>query len=353
MATTPSNVAPAFDSAVIMGGLASVAVVLRFVAKSSTKNGRTADDVFIVLALLAYWADVSVQSWGTFAGGGGLGLPNLLSHNPESIALYTEAQTIIPGLLALAITFVKISILCLYYRLFSTRIFKRIIIALGTYAVLWCVASETVVALTCMPLDPKLDSIGQGWCINTRTAFLWLTMVDLVNEVAIFCLPVWIIHKLQLRLREKVGLMIIFLLGGLVLVAVVMHIILTADTSNGQVSPTARVLWGNIHIGVAIICACFPVYRPLLALCIEFSQRTGILPSAKRSEAKSSSTRSKYTTAQQYGGSLGSRTDEPLQLVKVIGGASGSVPTYKRDKDDPSGSIGVQVTVEQVTAEMV
>ena len=38
------------------------------------------------------------------------------------------------------------------------------------------------------------------------------------------------------------------------------------------VSFTKSQLWSNIHIGTAIVCACLPTYRPLLAKASAFSQ---------------------------------------------------------------------------------
>ena len=229
---TSSSTRPNFDSAIIMGVFATAAVVLRFVAKSWTRVGVTADDLLIAVALATYWSCVGVQCWGIFVGGGGFDMKNFIDLDLEGIAIYSEVRkseytvtynlrtnqiqsgVIFSELLTLGITLVKMSILCLYYHIFPTPMYKRITIALGIYATLWCVSAEIVVPLACIPLAAAWDPAVPGQCIDFNTYFLSLTIVDLVNDVAIFCLPLWVVHTLQLRLRYKVGLSLIFTLGG-------------------------------------------------------------------------------------------------------------------------------------------
>ena len=80
------------QSSLIMGILASVAVLLRLLAKTQTKVGFAADDYWIAISLAIYWAYAGVMVWSIFAGGGGLDMHNFIQGNYPGIRLYLQVQ---------------------------------------------------------------------------------------------------------------------------------------------------------------------------------------------------------------------------------------------------------------------
>lgn len=54
-------------SASAMVIFASVAVCFRFIAKNTTKSGVRANDYWILVGLLEFWAYVGVMLWGVYA----------------------------------------------------------------------------------------------------------------------------------------------------------------------------------------------------------------------------------------------------------------------------------------------
>ena len=60
-----------------------------------------------------------------------------------------------------------------------------------------------------------IDASVSGKCLNNQTGFLYSEILNIIMDLALVCPPIPIIAKLRLPLRERVGLGIIFMLGGL------------------------------------------------------------------------------------------------------------------------------------------
>ncbi|MCJ1348945.1 hypothetical protein MMC31_007178 [Peltigera leucophlebia] len=102
-----------------------------------------------------------------------------------------------------------------------------------------------------------------GHCLNFDKFFLGITLAEILINVAILCLPLRVISGLQLPMRHKIPLFITFLIGGLNIA----RIYLTFKTVNF----VDGIIWSNIHLGTAILCACLPTYRPLIVQCTALS----------------------------------------------------------------------------------
>lgn len=78
------------SSVLVMGFLASVAIVLRYLAKAQTQTGFAADDYWIGFSLAAYWANAGAMIWGIFVGGGGLDMHKIIERDYAGIAIYLK-----------------------------------------------------------------------------------------------------------------------------------------------------------------------------------------------------------------------------------------------------------------------
>ena len=57
------------------------------------------------------------------------------------------------------------------------------------------------------------DPLSPGSCFDFPLYFLVMTLADMLIDLAIICLPIKIILGLHLSLRQRLGLLGIFLLG--------------------------------------------------------------------------------------------------------------------------------------------
>ena len=79
-------------SSLVMGIIAAVAVIFRFMAKRETTFGITVDDGWITLSLAAYWAYAGVMIWSVYGGGGGLDMRNFVHGNRAGITRYLQVR---------------------------------------------------------------------------------------------------------------------------------------------------------------------------------------------------------------------------------------------------------------------
>lgn len=109
----------------------------------------------------------------------------------------------------------KISILCLYRRLFSTQSFRRNSFVVGIFVVCYWIAATVGASLQCQPVHAAWDIAVPAKCINFAAFFLGTELFNCVLDVVMLCLPIGVIRNLHLPRRQKFQLAIIFLMGGL------------------------------------------------------------------------------------------------------------------------------------------
>lgn len=108
-----------------------------------------------------------------------------------------------------AIATAKISVLCLYRRIFTTQSFRQSSLMVGVGVVAYWVASVVCVLLQCVPIRKNWQPELQARCINTAALFLGLELF-----IMLF-LPLRVIRDLHMPLKQRLQLGVIFLLGGL------------------------------------------------------------------------------------------------------------------------------------------
>ncbi|KAL8998426.1 MAG: hypothetical protein Q9188_006111, partial [Gyalolechia gomerana] len=108
------------------------------------------------------------------------------------------------------------------------------------------------------------------------------------------------VSKLQLELRTKIMVCMIFLMGGVVLFTGVIRIILVYKPHSQYVSFTQCILWMQLHLATAIICACLPIYRPLVGAIVDSSKGLSKRYSRLLSRAR------------RYNGSSASQLESPI-----------------------------------------
>lgn len=115
------------------------------------------------------------------------------------------------------ITLVKISVLLLYRRIFSTPGFRRTTLIMGVACVLWFIAEIISNIFACHPVSafwqPQL--LFTDHCFNLRLWYYGITISNMVLDISILCLPLYVIHTLRLSANEKLLVSGLFLLGSL------------------------------------------------------------------------------------------------------------------------------------------
>ncbi len=115
------------------------------------------------------------------------------------------------------ITLNKVSILCLYYRIFAVATWFRYTSYGGiVFIVSSGIAYIVATIFQCTPVYGFWDRTGKDvHCIKPAPFWQSYAVLNILTDVAILALPISQIAKLRLPRPEKIGLLIIFALGAL------------------------------------------------------------------------------------------------------------------------------------------
>ena len=115
----------------------------------------------------------------------------------------------------LTISMVKISILLLYRRIFTTPHFKRATLVVGTACIAWLIAALLCLAFQCRTNAERYsaDALFSNQCIDLKTYWIAVTGSNLVLDLIVLCMPLYIVSNLKIPTRQKIWLCGIFALG--------------------------------------------------------------------------------------------------------------------------------------------
>jgi hypothetical protein len=110
--------------------------------------------------------------------------------------------------------FLKLSILALYDAMFRSRNFRRCLLAISSYTIVWAIASIVVNNLRCIPLASLWDpGIHGGWCLAYTPFVVVMTGLDVVGGFAVLAIPVPMVLRLGLNKRKQRIVVLAFSLG--------------------------------------------------------------------------------------------------------------------------------------------
>ncbi|KAL4904956.1 hypothetical protein BDW74DRAFT_24163 [Aspergillus multicolor] len=167
-----------------------------------------------------------------------------------------------------SLVFTKISLLFQYLRIFPSYKFRIIcyivmgvVIAYST----WAIISGFV---NCVPVAKFWDRDLPGHCLSFEALWFFNASMNIATDLTLLILPMPLITQLQLPKRQKLALMAVFALGGLVVITSVLRLSglrKVARSTDTSWSNVAAAYWTAAECNVAIICACLPFLRPLIS----------------------------------------------------------------------------------------
>ena len=117
--------------------------------------------------------------------------------------------------LGLATLLIKASILLFYLRLASSRAFK-IVTCLVLFGVCgYCLFGAFTWLFMCRPINAYWDLTVHGKCLNFKVAFLVGGAVNVMTDVVMLLLPIWVLRPLRLPRKQKIGVTLVLMAGSL------------------------------------------------------------------------------------------------------------------------------------------
>ncbi|KAI2473848.1 hypothetical protein F4781DRAFT_427084 [Annulohypoxylon bovei var. microspora] len=178
-----------------------------------------------------------------------------------------------PPLWGLSSSLIKMSIVTSYLRIWSDRPFKHLCRTLLVLLTLFGLTLFFGGVFACVPISlswtpPSPSSRTSSQCIDLPLFMFITSTLNTALDLIIFAIPVPLVHRLQIAVRQKVALTGVFTIGVVVCVASVMRLvsIYELDTITDPSEGGIRLgLWSGIESNLAITCACLPTLRPVLA----------------------------------------------------------------------------------------
>ncbi|KAG9235072.1 putative integral membrane protein [Amylocarpus encephaloides] len=218
--------------------LANLAIVLRFLSRKLQKLDYYWDDYLSLLGLLA---------------------------SPEDIVVFFKSLMAYEIIYFATLACTKVSILFLYRRLFPTRTFRIASNLVGALVLAWLFATILVSIFSCSPVSAFWTHAPGSKCIVSVRFYIGNAVPNIVTDFIILTLPIPVIWKLRTSLSERIALLIIFLLGGFVVIASIIRLTLLHEVQDPDFmwGFNNTVIWSSVEPSMAVISACLPTMRPL------------------------------------------------------------------------------------------
>jgi len=238
-------------------------LVARLYVKSSLIKQFHCDDYLIIVAMLFSLAYAFVQIYQTKNGSG---------YHMWDIPLYKfEKYEFVGGIFTsftyqIGTLFIKSSILLFFLRLPSEHSFK-----ICTYIVLAVTCGNSLFGglgflFMCRPMEKYWNPTISGNCLNFKNAFFIGSWMNVVVDVVMLLLPIWLLRPLRLPLKQKIGLLLILMTGSFVCIV---SIIRLSNIPTALVNPdftwvaSEGYVLSIIEMHFGVICACLPSLKTI------------------------------------------------------------------------------------------
>ncbi|PWY84858.1 PTH11-like integral membrane protein [Aspergillus heteromorphus CBS 117.55] len=248
----------------VLTGLSIVIVAMRMYARVGLMKLIGREDYMILTSLVlacTYLGFVAAEVHF------GLGQHSYHLTIPQLKQQYKRLWAAIPFYNA-SLIFTKFSILFQYLRIFPDRRFR-----LSCYIMLGIVATYGTWAvfsgfLNCIPVSRFWDRAIPGSCLSFEAVWFFNASMNIATDTILLFMPMPLLSHLQLPRMQKVALMGIFALGGLVIITSALRLsslLTVAQDTDTSWSNVGAAYWTAAECNVAIICACLPFLRPLIS----------------------------------------------------------------------------------------
>ncbi|KAL3420536.1 hypothetical protein PVAG01_06981 [Phlyctema vagabunda] len=252
----------------VFGVIALSAFVLRILSKAlrASANGFWWDDLVLVIVIILM-IPFEINSWLLMVRGLGKDIWQVGFNQITGVLFYFYWQELI---YLAVLPLLKITFLLLYLRVFPEKSFRRIVWFMIAVNVSYGIAFVTISVFQCIPVSgawTRWDGSFEGRCNNINLQGWLSAAVNIILDVTTLSLPLFPLWKLNMAIRKKVQVMVMFSVGFFVTVVSIMrlyslvHFGTSVNVTYDYVSVS---YWTFLEIEVGIVCVCMPAIQPLL-----------------------------------------------------------------------------------------
>ncbi|CAA9965856.1 hypothetical protein PTMSG1_09215 [Pyrenophora teres f. maculata] len=232
-------------------------VALRMYTRWKRIGNLGIDDFLVLIAVSCLIGDLVIQQhmWN-------LGLGDMSTVTPENFK--GIMQMIIPGstLYVTSLWAIKVALVVFYKSLAApgSRLVVVYNVALAGLAVTYLVIFFDIM-FQCFPHNKRWSHDPHYQCSQKASDInYWITIFfNIFTDVIIICLPITMVSRLQMKLKQKIGVGAIFALGFFVVIA---SIVRAYYSKRNETMLTCTV--SMIETAIAIIATCLPALRSML-----------------------------------------------------------------------------------------
>ncbi|KAH8693343.1 hypothetical protein GQ44DRAFT_744627 [Phaeosphaeriaceae sp. PMI808] len=243
--------------------LATLFVCLRLWARYISPAGYGADD-WTILASLVFVSASAACNYAAAAHGLGRHTDTV---SMDDLVTFFKIFLAYECIWVTAILLVKISVLLTYRRLFPLHEVRIALAIITAIVISWWIALLLVYIFQCNPISKAWLPWIEGTCINLKASFIGNAIPNILTDVAILCVPIKPVWKLHLRLAQRLSILFMFLLGSFVLFSSIYRFttLMEVDVSDPTWTFADGAAWCVAEAACAVISACLPTLRPLMA----------------------------------------------------------------------------------------
>lgn len=116
---------------------------------------------------------------------------------------------------ALSSLFTKVSLAQFYIRVAPDRTFKIVTYIVMFICVCYNLLNGFSFVYSCRPIHKLWDFAVPGSCVNMGKAYMTFSAFNVVTDIALLLLPIWLMWDMHLPVRKKVGAVFILMTGSL------------------------------------------------------------------------------------------------------------------------------------------
>ncbi|KAL9586743.1 MAG: hypothetical protein Q9212_000689 [Teloschistes hypoglaucus] len=257
--------------AFIFGLLALLAVILRILSRRLSKTRLAMNDYMIFLGLAATLVMAIATVISVVDGGAGLHKDQLSS---DELRVFWKSMFAVIISWPIAQSATKISILLFYLHLFPTRKFRLAAYSLLVVLSAWALEQILATLFLCQPISYNWNGSIDGHCGSVAVNCIAGAAINTLTDIIILILPMPIIWRLQVPLRNKFILSLIFGFGFFICIISIIRLrtLLAYSTapmmvlydSDGPYGNNLPILYTIVESSLGIICACLVLMKPLL-----------------------------------------------------------------------------------------
>ncbi|KAI1434793.1 hypothetical protein GGR50DRAFT_376425 [Xylaria sp. CBS 124048] len=261
-------------------------LVLRFWSARYSRRRLGIDDILAVLAWIVNGALTGYASWGIIVSGLGKHASEI---TPEMVLGLVPVFLVAEFIYLIGTALVKMSMLCLLHRIYTTPKFRRWCYAVMALDAIYLISFIPIFLTNCVPLSQYWDPKPTGWCRNTIKSDSATVAFNLLLDFSILILPLPVLWHLQMSLRDKLTVTSMFSIGLVTIALVFWRLAETVKTRSTpdwtySLCTVGEIATLEIHLG--IICICIPTLGPLFNAYLKPAWNR--LPMVKNSKSDSS-----------------------------------------------------------------